>query len=157
MARYDAAQRSADSQVRVRPAAGEAGTVRPGVYLAEYASKADQYTTADGPSAARALLLCRATLGRFRYVNTHVPTGTPSDSDGDDRIAPHPAVAANDLAKQSQRPRRNVRPHPLEREGFTSVVGQLPGRPYREFCVFAAEQVFPMYLVTYNRRWEPSP
>ena len=123
-----------------------AGLFGRGIYLAEHVSKADQYTSADATttapphSEARAVLLCRVSLGTVAYRSDKIV-------DVADAPPAHPGMVV-------ERKPRAAPAHPLAALGYTAVVGQLPGHVYREFVVFDARQVFPQYLVTYERVWD---
>merc|ERR1719235_1905260 len=97
-----------------------------GVYLAECASKSDEYAKADADGlfpGYYCLLLCRVVLGEFLTMGPGGP-------------AVHPIIDAS-----------------LESGKFESVLGDREAAvgTYREFMVYAEPQVYPEYIVMYNR------
>lgn len=93
-----------------------------GVYLAENASKSDEYTRPEWGTGNRTLLVCRVTLGRPYYTDEVSPS--PRDCERKCLYDRFHAVLGD---------RRKAR------------------GTFREFVVFDEEQIYANYILTYRR------
>lgn len=93
-----------------------------GIYLAENSSKADEYSRPDPKSGLFTMLLCRVTLGRLLYNAA---------------VVPDPRVCEDACLKGD----------------YHSVLGDRKAchGTFREFAVFDEDQVYPNYIVHYQR------
>ncbi|CAL1174051.1 unnamed protein product [Cladocopium goreaui] len=98
----------------------------PGIYLAESCMKADEYTSPDARGYFP-LLLCRATLGNINYCDHPSP------------VSISPSLVASCKAGG----------------GYHSVLGDREkiNGTFREFIVFDNHQVYPEYIVWYQRQF----
>jgi len=97
-----------------------------GIYLAENATKSDEYASADPDTNLRTLLVCRTTLGRVRYNNEKDPDPRACENDC------HSGLYHSILGD-----RRDCR------------------GTFREFVIFDEDQVYPNFIVTYRRSMAP--
>mmetsp|Transcript_38833 Transcript_38833/g.91353 ORF Transcript_38833/g.91353 Transcript_38833/m.91353 type:complete len:818 (+) Transcript_38833:67-2520(+) len=117
-----AAEAIADTAFQVNLAGSNAGTLYGrGIYLAENASKSDEYSSASKKGVCT-MLLCRAVLGRAFYT---------------DAVSPDPRVCEKACLEQAY---HCVLGDRLKARGT-----------FREFVVFDQDQVYPNFLVTYKR------
>jgi len=117
-----AASSIADSNFRVNLAGSNAGILYGrGIYLAENASKSDEYCTSDA-EGVRTMLLCRAVLGNVFYTEAVEPD--PRDCE---------AKCLRENFNSVLGDRRKTR------------------GTFREFVVFDADQVYPNFLIKYRR------
>jgi len=93
-----------------------------GVYLAENASKSDEYTRPDPATGNRTMLVCRVTLGRTYYT---------------DQVTPDPRACEYACLNG---PFHSVIGDRRKSRGT-----------FREFVVFDEEQVYANYILTYRR------
>lgn len=99
----------------------------PGIYCGENSSKGDEYTDAEESGihqGLRAMLICRVVLGRMLYNDEVIPD-------------------KEQILQSCSGPRRR----------FESVLGdrEKARGTYREFVTFDSAQVFPEYVVLYQR------
>jgi len=95
----------------------------PGAYFAEASSKFDEYASADEFSGLCAVLVCRVLCGEMHRTLRKV----------DPEVVCHPSFA----------------------ERYDGVLGDREASvgTYREFVVFRQEQIYPEYLVFYDREY----
>jgi hypothetical protein len=98
----------------------------PGIYFAESSMKADEYTRAD-KRGWMPLILCRVVLGNLKYCD-----------------APDPTKKAKELEAACK-----------PGAGFHSILGdrEKVRGTFREFIVFDNHQVYPEYIVWYEREY----
>lgn len=92
-----------------------------GIYCADCCSKADEYTDADS-SGLRGLLLCRASLGKILYSSAKVPDG-----------------------RELQQTRQRLGCHTILGDRWTAA------DTYREFVFSRKEQLYPEFIIYYQR------
>lgn len=94
----------------------------PGAYFAEASSKFDEYTEADEFSGMRAVLVCRVLCGEMFRALRKLDPTVTSD--------------------------------PCFMEGYDGVLGDREASvgTYREFVVFGEEQIYPEYVLFYDRQ-----
>mmetsp|Transcript_88453 Transcript_88453/g.239392 ORF Transcript_88453/g.239392 Transcript_88453/m.239392 type:complete len:104 (+) Transcript_88453:316-627(+) len=97
-----------------------------GVYLAECSSKSDEYASDDKTGIYKdlfCLLLCRVTLGEVLHL-----------TNGGDAV--HPMIKAG-----------------IESQAYDSVLGDRAAAvgTYREFVTYKEDQVYPAYILIYER------
>jgi len=117
-----AADKIASANYNINLAGSAAGSLYGrGIYLAENSTKSDEYTRPD-KGGERNLLLCRATLGRVFYSDT---------KETDPRACESACLSGR----------------------FHSVLGDRKKcrGTFREFTVFDEEQVYPNYIIRYQR------
>jgi len=122
------AQGITDTEFDMKRAGSAYGTLfGPGIYFAESCMKADEYTQAD-KRGYMPLLLCRVILGKINYCDAHEP---------------------KKLSSQLEHSCRPGGP-------FNSVLGdrEKVRGTFREFIVFDNHQVYPEYIVWYQRKFE---
>jgi len=108
---------------RLNLAGSAAGTLYGrGIYLAEACSKSDEYT--EDEKGERFLLLCRATMGRIRYVDAVKPD-TKDLEDSCLRGKFHMVLGDREKARGT----------------------------YREFICYDDDQVYPAYIIKYRRQY----
>jgi len=117
-----AADKITTAYFKINLAGSNAGTLYGrGLYLAENATKSDEYTR-PGSKGERHLLLCRATLGRAYYLDA---------KDTDPRACEDACLQGSFHSVLGDR--RKCR------------------GTFREFVLFDEEQVYPNYILTYRR------
>merc|ERR1712216_801476 len=113
---------------QVNPSAKHGSLFGRGVYLAESCMKSDEYTSPDPTTMRklRPLLLCRAALGNVLYTDKEIPDG-------------------EELRKECE-PKDGI-------TQFHSVLGdrQKASGTYREFVAYNSSQVYPAYILWYER------
>ncbi|CAK9045475.1 unnamed protein product [Durusdinium trenchii] len=118
-----AAEKIKTHDFRINLAGSNAGTLYGrGIYLAENATKSDEYTH-PGPNGVRHLLLCRVTLGRVFYSNTK-ETEPRKCEDACLKGKFHSILGDRKACRGT----------------------------FREFVVFDEEQIYTNYILTYRRQ-----
>jgi len=95
-----------------------------GVYFAESCMKADEYTISD-KRGWRPFILCRVVLGRIHYCDAYDPTKSSKTLEQSCTVG-----------------------------GYDSVLGdrEKVRMTFREFVVFDGHQIYPEYIVWYQRK-----
>jgi hypothetical protein len=118
----DAADKITTNDFKISLSGSNAGTLYGrGIYFAENSTKSDEYTRPE-PDGTRYLLVCRATLGRVKYI---------PDKDTDPRACEDACLKGIYHSILGDR--------------------KLARGTFREFIVFDEEQVYPNYIISYRR------
>lgn len=96
-----------------------------GMYFAESATKADEYTTR-GDDGQHCLLVCRVLLGKLKHVDNRNPWSITSELEQ----SCHASTGSHDAVLG-------------DRERCVGT--------YREFVTYGADAIYPAYIVWYNR------
>lgn len=122
--KHAAAANITENDFRLDLAGTSTGTLfGSGIYVAEAATKADEYTEADS-NALRCILLCRVTLGRCLYIDS-------VDTDPDDCTQKCLSGEYHSVLGDREKCRGT----------------------YREFVVFDNDQLLPEYILLYRRAY----